>query len=454
MPWNLLLLLHHRFIVTGYCFQVPTESKIDHCHLSATMFSSPLSNKSFYPLNYFWWFMGRTFESFLYFCSFLFSFSILKIELYCWGKFENKQMWLTSAFNSLLNSFLKEKKQFQQLRIVLQIRDDLTNSLVHLQRHFQGGKSVKIHAGNSVGGYSSWEISFREISIPPPQPSKQLRLLSSSLTSARDMSLFMPPILHPSTLLSRPMYVDSPTSPRLQIFILSNPRKVEPVWRNRSLSLSRPWFERKGIERYYKSLVERVIFSAVHFPRPSREIIADISSSRFPLPFQWNLAKLPAIPFSQTSRIARRGMEEYWLEGGGYFPDDYFRELSSRREANGWNLDRVCVVCYFVICSMLFVAPPPLYQGISYQGLCKKETVFVLIGLIRTPVRQNFCLILQLCAFTFLRSENGLKETLLLRLSTSLNSETVKHPLSPLYLTPKLPLFNFIINRENLLLFD
>lgn len=238
MPWNLLLLLHHRFIVTGYCFQVPTESKIDHCHLSATMFSSPLSNKSFYPLNYFWWFIGRTFESFLYFCSFLSSFSILKIELYCWGKFENKQMWLTSAFNSLLNSFLKEKKQFQQLRIVLQIRDDLTNSLVHLQRHFQGGKSVKIHAGNSVGGYSSWEISFREISIPPPQPSKQLRLLSSSLTSARDMSLFMPPILHPSTLLSRPMYVDSPTSPRLQIFILSNPRKVEPVWRNRSLSLS------------------------------------------------------------------------------------------------------------------------------------------------------------------------------------------------------------------------
>lgn len=210
MPWNLLLLLHHRFIVTGYCFQVPTESKIGHCHLSATMFSSPLSNKSFYPLNYFWWFMGRTFESFLYFCSFLSSFSILKIELYCWGKFENKQMWLTSAFNSLLNSFLKEKKQFQQLRIVLQIRDDLTNSLVHLQRHFQGGKSVKIHAGNSVGGYSSWEISFREISIPPPQPSKQLRLLSSSLTSARDMSLFMPPILHLSTLLSRPMYVDSP----------------------------------------------------------------------------------------------------------------------------------------------------------------------------------------------------------------------------------------------------
>lgn len=147
-------------------------------------------------------------------------------------------------------------------------------------------------------------------------------------------------------------------------------------------------------------------------------------------------------------------MEEYWLEGGGYFPDDYFRELSSRREANGWNLDRVCVVCYFVICSMLFVAPPPLYQGISYQGLCKKETVFVLIGLIRTPVRQNFCLILQLCAFTFLRLRKPPQRNFAFKAFNFLEFWKVKHPLSPLYLTPKLPLFNFIINRENLLLFD
>lgn len=68
---------------------------------------------------------------------------------------------------------LKKKKETNNLKFSIsittpivfrklaRISDDSTNSLAHLQHHFQGGKSARftpvIH-----GGYSSREISFRE----------------------------------------------------------------------------------------------------------------------------------------------------------------------------------------------------------------------------------------------------------------------------------------------------
>lgn len=179
---------------------------------------------------------------------------------------------------------LKKKKETNNLKFSIsittpivfrklaRISDDSTNSLAHLQHHFQGGKSARftpvIH-----GGYSSREISFRErfqflrlgplraTSIAFIEPNFCPRYVSIYAT------IFLPS--SPSRVQYMQIRRKQRQLPLVEIFILVRPSpsirenlkqsgETDP---SLSLSLSL-CFERnskKGIEKCHKSLVERVI---------------------------------------------------------------------------------------------------------------------------------------------------------------------------------------------------
>lgn len=180
------------------------------------------------------------------------------------------------------------------------------------------------------------------------------------------MSLFMPPVLLPSTLLPSNICrfaVNNAKFASLEIFTLSNPRKVEETDLSVSLSFSFFRNSKKGIESYYKSLVERVTFSPVHFPRPSRGIIvifprhSCLSQKSCEITAHSFFVELLADVLHVGDGILARGR--------GYFPDDYFGELSSRGRWMKLGSSR-CLL--FVICSIVVICRP-LHRGISYQGL-------------------------------------------------------------------------------------
>lgn len=144
------------------------------------------------------------------------------------------------------------------------------------------------------------------------------------------MSLFMPPVLLPSTLLPSNICrfaVNNAKFASLEIFTLSNPRKVEETDLSVSLSFSFFRNSKKGIESYYKSLVERVTFSPVHFPRPSRGIIVIFPRHSC---LSQKSCEITAHSFFVELLYCTLGME-YWLEGGAISPmttlENYRREV-------------------------------------------------------------------------------------------------------------------------------
>lgn len=141
----------------------------------------------------------------------------------------------------------------------------------------------------------------------------------------------MPPVLLPSTLLPSNICrfaVNNAKFASLEIFTLSNPRKVEETDLSVSLSLFFFRNSKKGIESYYKSLVERVTFSPVHFPRPSRGIIVIFPRHSC---LSQKSCEITAHSFFVELLVDVLHVGDGILaRGRGYFPDDYFGELSSR----------------------------------------------------------------------------------------------------------------------------
>lgn len=167
----------------------------------------------------------------------------------------------------------------------------------------------------------------------------------------------MPPVLLPSTLLPSNICrfaVNNAKFASLEIFTLSNPRKVEETDLSVSLSLFLSFvIQRRGSRVITSHLLKGLLFHLFTSHAPleglSWYFLVIAASPR-------NLAKLPPIPFSWNFSwtYCTLGME-YWLEGGAISPMTTLENY--RREVDGWNLDRVDV-CYLLFALLLLFVTP------------------------------------------------------------------------------------------------
>lgn len=163
----------------------------------------------------------------------------------------------------------------------------------------------------------------------------------------------MPPVLLPSTLLPSNICrfaVNNAKFASLEIFTLSNPRKVEETDLSVSLSFSFV-IQRRGSRVITSHLLKGLLFHLFTSHAPleglSWYFLVIAASPR-------NLAKLPPIPFSWNFSIARWG----WNIGSraGLFPRWLLWRIIVARSMDETWIESMFVICYLLYCC--YLSPP------------------------------------------------------------------------------------------------